>query len=178
MKLYLAREALDPHLRLAGGAMDSRLSLGTRLLTAIKAGIHYSAWYPGQYLPSLDTSPIGTSRRTRKALRYVERTSRRLSRSLFHAMALYGPALEKRQLLLGRLVDVAGELFALTTSYLRADAILAGKETSEEIKKEDLPTILAYLDARTRNRVRSLFEELRNPADGKGRRLASKILAG
>ena len=119
MRLYLAREALDPHLRLAGGAMDSRLSLGTRLLTAIKAGIHYSIWYPGQYLPSLDTSPSGTSRRTRKALRYVERTSRRLSRSLFHAMALHGPALEKKQLLLGRLVDVAGELFALTTSHLR-----------------------------------------------------------
>ena len=177
MRLYLAREALDPHLRLAGGAMDSRLSLGTRLLTAIKAGIHYSVWYPGQYLPSLDTSSIGTNRRTRKALRYVERTSRRLSRSLFHAMALYGPALEKRQLLLGRLVDVAGELFALTTSHLRADAIFAGKETCEEIKKEDLPALLAYLDARTRNRVRSLFEELRNPADGKGRRLASKILA-
>jgi len=177
MRLYLAREALDPHLRLAGGAMDSRLSLGTRLLTAIKAGIHYSIWYPGQYLPSLDTSPNGTSRRTRKALRYVERTSRRLSRSLFHAMAFYGPALEKRQLLLGRLVDVAGELFALTTSHLRADAILAGKKTCEEIKKEDLPTILAYLDARTRNRVRSLFEELSNPADGKGRRLARKILA-
>ncbi|MAE53544.1 MAG: DNA polymerase II [Opitutae bacterium] len=177
MRLYLAREALDPHLRLAGGAMDSRLSLGTRLLTAIKAGIHYSIWYPGQYLPSLDTSPSGTSRRTRKALRYVERTSRRLSRSLFHAMALHGPALEKRQLLLGRLVDVAGELFALTSSHLRADAILAGKEACEEIKKEDLPTILAYLDARTRNRVRGLFEELSNPADGKGRRLASKILA-
>ena len=114
MRLYLAREALDPHLRLAGGAMDSRLSLGTRLLTAIKAGIHYSIWYPGQYLPSLDTSLNGTSRRTRKALRYVERTSRQLSRSLFHAMALHGPALEKKQLLLGRLVDVAGELFALT----------------------------------------------------------------
>ena len=177
MRLYLAREALDPHLRLAGGAMDSRLSLGTRLLTAIKAGIHYSIWYPGQYLPSLDTSPSGTSRRTRKALRYVERTSRRLSRSLFHAMALHGPALEKRQLLLGRLVDVAGELFALTSSHLRADAILAGKEACEEIKKEDLPTILAYLDARTRNRLRGLFEELSNPADGKGRRLASKILA-
>jgi len=177
MRLYLAREALDPHLRLAGGAMDSRLSLGTRLLTAIKAGIHYSIWYPGQYLPSLDTSPSGTSQRTRKALRYVERTSRRLSRSLFHAMALYGPALEKRQLLLGRLVDVAGELFALTTSHLRTDAILAGKESCDEIKKEDLPTVLAYLDARTRNRVRSLFEELSNPADGKGRRLARKILA-
>ena len=45
------------------------------------------------------------------------------------------------------------------------------------IKKEDLPTILAYLDARTRNRIRSLFEELSNPVDGKGRKLARKILA-
>ena len=135
-----------------------------------------SEWF-GLGTISISETIFRTSRRTRKALRYVERTSRRLSRSLFHAMALYGPALEKRQLLLGRLVDVAGELFALTTSHLRADAILAGKETCEEIKKEDLPTILAYLDARTRNRVRSLFEELSNPADGKGRRLARKILA-
>jgi len=93
-------------------------------------------------------------------------------------MAIYGPALEKRQLLLGRLVDVAGELFALTTSHLRAEVILSGKETCKEINKEDLPALLTYLDARTRNRVRNLFDELRNPADGKGRRLASKILAG
>ncbi len=177
MRLYLAREALDPHLRLAGGAMDSRLSLGTRLLTAIKAGIHYSIWYPGQYLPSLGGSPAGISRRTRRALAYVERTSRKLSRSLFHAMALHGPALEKRQLLLGRLVDVAAELFALSSSHLRAEAILSGKETCEEIRKENLPTILAYLDERTRNRVNQLFVELSNPADGKGRRLARKILA-
>ena len=177
MKLYLAREALDPHLRLAGGAMDSRLSLGVRLLTALKAGAHYSLWYPSQYLPSLSQMPAGVSRSTRRALAYVEGTSRKLSRSLFHAMAIYGPALEKRQLLLGRLVDVAGELFALTTSHLRAEVILSGKETCKEINKEDLPALLAYLDARTRNRVRNLFKELSNPADGKGRRLARKILA-
>jgi alkylation response protein AidB-like acyl-CoA dehydrogenase len=177
MRLYLAREALDPHLRLAGGAMDSRLSLGTRLFTAIKAGIHYSIWYPAQYLPSLGGNPAGISRRTRRALAYIERTSRKLSRSLFHAMALYGPALEKRQLLLGRLVDIAGELFALASSHLRAEAILSGKEACEEIRKEDLPTILAYLDARTRKRVHQLFEDLSNPADGTGRRLARKILA-
>jgi hypothetical protein len=89
MRLYLAREALDPHLRLAGGAMDSRLSLGTRLLTAIKAGIHYSIWYPGQYLPSLGGSPAGSNRRTRRALAYVERTSRKLSRS-FSSLRLVG----------------------------------------------------------------------------------------
>lgn len=67
------------------------------------------------------------------------------------------------------------ELFVLTASQLRSEVILSGKETCEGIHKEDLPALLAYLD--TRNRVRNLFEELRNPADGKGRRLASKILA-
>ncbi len=178
MRLYLAREALDPHLRLAGGAMDSRLSLGSRLLTAIKAGIHYSLWYPGQYLPSIHCLPKDISRRSRRTLRYVEGISRRLSRCLFHAMAIHGPALEKRQLLLGRLVDVAGELFALTSSHLRADAIIAGKETCEEIKTEHLPTVLAYLDSRTRLRIKRLFLELGNPSDGKGRRLAHKILTG
>ena len=61
--------------------------------------------------------------------------------------------------------------------WLATDQLQLLKLVLKEINKEDLPAILAYLDARTRNRVRSLFEELRNPADGKGRRLARKILA-
>ena len=46
MRLLLAREALDPHLKAAGAVLDSRLPLMVRLKAAIKAGIHYATWYP------------------------------------------------------------------------------------------------------------------------------------
>ena len=42
-------------------------------------------------------------------LRYVERTTRRLARSIFHAMVRFGPGLEKRQAVLGRIVEIGAE---------------------------------------------------------------------
>ena len=46
MRLYLAREALDPHSSACRWCDGFTPSLGTRLLTAIKAGIHYSICIP------------------------------------------------------------------------------------------------------------------------------------
>jgi len=176
MRLYLAREALDPHLRLAGPAMDSRLSIGKRLFAGIKAGLHYAAWYPGQYLGTPFAIPRELSRSSRCALGYVERTSRRLARGLFHSMARHGPALEKRQLLLGRLVDAAGELFALSSANLRADAILRGEREDETVGRDELPKLLAYLTKRTKCRVNRLFGELGKNADKKARELSQAVL--
>ena len=176
MRLYLAREALDPHLRLAGPAMDTRLSAGKRLLAAAKAGLHYAGWYPGLHLPHPLAVPSGIRSGSQASLAYVERTSRRLARMLFHAMARHGPALEKRQLLLGRLVDVAGELYALTAAHLRAGVILRGEAESACATRAEIPTILAFLDKRTKCRVNRLFRELRENPDGKARALSQKIL--
>src|SRR3954471_1907663 len=51
MRLFIAREALDPHLKVAGGALDSRLPLGKRAGAATKAFGFYAHWYPGLLLP-------------------------------------------------------------------------------------------------------------------------------
>ena len=176
MRLYLAREALDPHLRLAGPAMDTRLSAGKRLMAAAKAGLHYAGWYPGLHFPHPLAVPSGIRTGSRASLAYVERTSRRLARTLFHALARHGPALDKRQLLLGRLVDVAAELYALTAAHLRAGVILRDEAESACATRAEIPAILAFLDKRTKYRVNRLFRELRDNPDAQARALSKSVL--
>ena len=90
MRLLLAREALDPHLKAAGAVLDSRLPLMVRLKAAIGAGLHYAVWYPKQWLPTFNYGPKGITCSLKKYLWYVSRTSKKLSRKLFHSMAIYG----------------------------------------------------------------------------------------
>jgi hypothetical protein len=99
MRLFIAREALDPHLRVAGAMLDSRLPVGTRVGAAMKAGLFYARWYPALAVPSLlkvQRSGI-TIPALRSHLRFVERNSRTLARRLFHAMVRRGPKLERDQ---------------------------------------------------------------------------------
>lgn len=132
MHLFLAREALDPHLKVAGTVLDSRQPFAARATAALKAGGFYALWYPRLYLPSSGI-PSDISPACRPALRYVSRTSHRLARKLFHSMARHGPALEKRQLLLARIVDIGTELFAITATALYADALLKRGDNPDDI---------------------------------------------
>jgi alkylation response protein AidB-like acyl-CoA dehydrogenase len=154
MRLFLAREALDPHLKVAGTVLDSRQPLAARASAALKAGGFYALWYPRLYLPSggvpSDLSPV-----CRPALRYVARTSRRVARTLFHAMALNGPALEKRQLLLARIVDIGTELFAITATSLYADSLL--KHPAAGYTREDLEELVRVFTSQARTRIDAAF---------------------
>src|SRR5215831_8022949 len=51
MRLFIAREMLDPHLKIAAPAMNSQLPRSQRLRAAAKAARFYLAWYPKQWLP-------------------------------------------------------------------------------------------------------------------------------
>jgi hypothetical protein len=54
----------------------------------------------------------------------VDRASRKLARTLFHCMVRFGPKLEKRQAVLGRLVEIGAELLAITAACSRAQAMV------------------------------------------------------
>ncbi len=120
MRLFIAREAVDMHLRVAGDLVNPKAPLGARATAAVRAGLHYAWWYPTRFLG------WGFWPRHRrfgvlaKHVRYIERASRRLARATFHAMVRFGPGLEKQQAVLGRLVDIGAELFVMTAVVSRA----------------------------------------------------------
>ncbi|MBB5351033.1 hypothetical protein HNR46_001267 [Haloferula luteola] len=123
MHLFIAREALDPHLRRGAAALDTRKSTSERARAAVSAGLHYAAWYPLKWLPRPLASrqlPSDLHPQLRHSLLQTASLSRRLARSIFHAMAHFGPKLESQQLLLGRLVDTAAELLVMSLSIARA----------------------------------------------------------
>jgi alkylation response protein AidB-like acyl-CoA dehydrogenase len=173
MRLFIAREALDPHLKVSGAVLNSKLPLSRRLRAALGAALFYAKWYPKQWLPS-EWFTIHDSRFTTH-LRYAARTSRRLARSLFHAMARNGPKLEREQLLLGRFVDIGTELFAITATCLRAEQLLKCDTTGAN--KAELLNLVDYFCRASRLRIREKFHGIRRNADRAGYRLAQQVLA-
>ena len=175
MRLFLAREALDPHLKVAGGVLDSRQPMAKRLGAAMKAGGFYVPWYLGLSFPS-GGIPSDFTSELKGALRYVEKTSRKLARTLFHAMAKAGPKLERQQLALGRIVDIGTDLFAITATVLRADAML--KRGAKEYGREELLHLVTFAVADAKARIAHNFTNLKRNHDNQGYKLALEILDG
>ncbi len=177
MRLFIAREALDPHLKVSGEVLNSRLPFPQRLRADGKAALFYAKWYPRQWLPLEWFRATGSEHAPLKRhLRYAARSSRRLARTLFHAMLRHGPKLERQQLLLGRFVEIGTELFAITATCLRAERLLR-PETNGANKKE-LLHLVDYFCRASRLRIEEKFRSVRHNADHASYRLAQQVLAG
>jgi len=174
MRLFLAREALDPHLRKAGAVLDSRLPLWKRGIAAIKAGMFYALWYPARWLPELKDPPYQLYRPFEPYMRFVKKTSHRLARTLFHNMVRYGPALEKRQLTLSRIVEIGTELFVLTASVYHADRLI--RKRNGPYKDPELEALVAYLYKDSTLNIQRLFNELSQNRDKETRTLNKQVL--
>jgi alkylation response protein AidB-like acyl-CoA dehydrogenase len=166
MRLFIAREALDPHLKVSGAVLNSKLPMAVRFKAAIKAGFFYARWYSKQWLPVLGGN---------KHLRYAAKASRRLARSLFHAMVRKGPKLEREQLLLGRFVEIGTEIFAITATCLRARALLEREPGNPDYA--GLPALVDYFCRASRLRIEEKFRAVRKNSDGAGYRVAQQLLA-
>ncbi|MXW38994.1 MAG: DNA polymerase II [Acidobacteria bacterium] len=171
LRLFIAREVMDPHLSRAGAVMNPSLPLSKRLATAIRAGFFYVPWYLRQWLPA--GAPSGGEPWARRHLRFVARSSRRLARSLFHAMLRYGPGLEKRQMLLWRFVDFGAELYAQVATVVRAEALIARGE-----RREDVLPLVEDFCAGSRIRIEALRRGLRRNEDAQTYALAQGFLKG
>jgi alkylation response protein AidB-like acyl-CoA dehydrogenase len=175
MRLFIAREALDPHLKIGAPTLNSQLPVSERVRSAIGAAGFYAKWYPKQWLP-----PFGIDGRGEfhpalaRHMRYAEKASRRLARRLFHAMASHGPKLEREQVLLGRFVDIGTEIFAIATSSARAQSMLH----SDQRTKMDVLALADYFCSGARLRIDHLFHSLKHNVDLRGKKLAQRVLSG
>ena len=133
MRLFLAREAVDFHLQLAGDLMNPKAGLSRKMRALVRMGFFYSGWYSrlwfGRgYLPAFQE--FGA---LAKHVRFVERSARKLARTLLYLMVRYGPKLERKQMTLFRFVDVGAELFAMAATCVRAQR-LADKKTEGAVE--------------------------------------------
>ncbi|MDP7254533.1 MAG: acyl-CoA dehydrogenase family protein [Planctomycetota bacterium] len=173
MRLFIAREALDGHMRLAGDLLKPRVPLSRKAACAAKASLYYAAWYPKQWLP-LDVFPRFIAHgQFGKHMRFIARSSRKTARNIFHAMMRHQAGLEHKQILLARIVDIGADLFSMTASIANAERML-------EAKPDDR-TPAALADAFCRQatrRVKEKFRALFNNDDAREYRLAREVLKG
>ncbi len=169
MKLFITREAVDVHLRVAGALAEQDASAADKARAAAKAGGFYASWFPrlalGKGHAPGSYSEFGALARH---LRFVERSARRLARSLFYGMSRWQAKLEYRQAFMGRIVDIGSELFAMSAACVRAQML----GTAEGVELADLFCRGAKL------RVDRLFTELWDNEDDHQYEAAMKVLEG
>ncbi len=173
MKLFLAREAMDPHLKRLSALLNPKATIGSKIKAVVQAIGFYGLWYPKQLLSTLFSSSYPQSPRLAKHLKFIEKHAHILARKIFNAMARYQQGLEKRQLLLGRLMEIGTDLFAMaaTCSY-------AIKLKEQGDKKESPIDLADYFCTLAQRRITENFKALSNNDDKPGNALAEVTLEG
>jgi len=173
MRLFIAREAVDTHLRVAGDLVDPKAPAGRKLRAALRAARFYAVWYPKQWLGWGRWPRYSEFGELATHMRFVNRASRRLARTLFHAMVRFGARLERKQAVLFRLVDVGAELLAISASCSRATMMVKHDPANRgPIRMADL------LSRQSRRKVRQLFANVFDNDDDRTYRLAQGVLRG
>ncbi len=177
MRLFIAREVVDDHLKVAGAIVDPEASLGAKLGALFRSALYYAVWYPARWLGWGRWPRYAEFGALARHMRFVNRTSRRLARSLFHAIVRFGPKLERRQAVLFRLVDIGAELFVMSAACARARMLQVSTSPEERAQSA---TAIALTDAFCRHARRTIgdrFRSLFDKNDAYTYRTAQRVMA-
>ncbi|HSN15093.1 MAG TPA: acyl-CoA dehydrogenase family protein [Anaeromyxobacteraceae bacterium] len=174
MHLFMAREAVDKHLKIAGALIDPKVGLGAKLAALPKIAGFYLSWYPGLWLRGLVAPRYGEFGPLARHLRFVERRGRKLARQIFHAMVVFGARTERKQAFLFRTIDIANELFAMSATASRAHALLQARK-DEGHSAVELAGAFCRQAAR---RVDGLFAALWSNDDDANYETGRRVLGG
>ncbi len=169
MRLFIAREAVDWHFKTAFDVVNPEATRKERLAALGRSAKFYPKWYTTRWIGGFRSySEFGS---LAPHLRYIERTTRKLGRAIFHAMVRLGPKLEQRQMVLFRAVDIGAELFAMSATCSRA-RMLASHGSANA-------TELANVFCReARLRIADHFRNLFGPNDASLYRLSQGVMKG
>jgi alkylation response protein AidB-like acyl-CoA dehydrogenase len=173
MRLFIAREALDPHLKVGGAIFNTTLPMSERFKAVLTSGKFYAGWYPRQWFSTGAGNIKGLHRDLREHVDYAARTSKKLARGLFHSMARFGPKLDREQLLLSRFVGIATELFAISATCSFAQYKMDHGESADEIL-----SVANYFCKSAQARIDHQFAGAAENVDKRGYQLTQELMAG
>ena len=175
MHLFMAREAVDKHLQVAGAMIDPKNGASQKLAAMPKILSYYAAWYPPLWFKGLTTwtrfgdwGPLATH------LRFIDRSARKLARSSFHGMAIYQAKMERKQGFLFRCVDIVMELFAMSATVSHARWL-------KDAGRPEAPQALELADlfcCQARRRVKQSFAALWRNEDAQLNKVAARVMKG
>jgi hypothetical protein len=172
MHLLMARELVDKHLKVSGVMLDPKASIMDKVKALPGIIAFYAPWYTRLLFGGLFRPNYGRFGTMAKHLRYVEKSSRRLARSVFHAMVWYQIKMEKKQAFLFRSVDIAMEMFVMVATVVRTRKLI-------ETRSDDAKAAAEMTELFCRNATRYIeqrFTELWGPDDDFKYDIGRKIL--
>jgi hypothetical protein len=159
----------------AGDIIDPDAALSAKAKAAARAGGFYAKWLPtlvtGKGQQPSAFSEFGPLARH---LRQVERSSRKLARETFYAMARWQGKMERKQAFLGRIVDIGSELYAIAAACVYAKTI----EQEHPERAEQARELADLFCRQARRRADVLFEELWHNDDDLNTKRAFGVLDG
>ncbi len=175
MHLLIARDAVDTHLSVAGGLIDPRADRSTKAKAARHAARFYARWLPplavGKGQVPTAFADFGA---LAPHLRFVERRCRSLARSTFYGMSRWRGKMERKQVFLGRVVDIGAELFAMTAACVRAEML----RTDDPAHGEAAYELADAFCQQARLRADALFDRLWHNTDDLDGRVAKQVMQG
>ncbi len=175
MHLMIAREAVDQHLQVAGDILLGDGGVAEKAKLGLKAGAFYAKWFPSLTVgKGQDPRSFEEFGSLAGHLRYAERSSRKLARSTFYAMGRHQAKLEHKGSLLGRIVDIGAELYAIACACTYA-ATLAQDDPEHKDAVYELADLFC---AQARRRADTLFHALWANDDGSQYKAAQAVLDG
>ena len=173
MHLFIAREALDFHLQHIGALFKPGVSLGGKIMAFLKMMKTYALWYPKLWIPVLSAKKFGMDTRLNRHMRKVEQLSKKMSRTLFHKMAMYQKKMAEKQLLINRFVDIGTELFIMSAACSYAGSLQASDPNAANAVE-----LADYYSKEATIRIEKLFSDIRRNNDSATLKLNTRFMHG
>ena len=174
MHLLIARDAVDTHLLVAGGLIDPNADLSAKAKAARRARLLCPVAATAGCRQGQIPTAYGEFGSLAPHLRFVERHSRELARSMFYGMSRWRGKMERKQGFLGRIVDIGAELFAMTAACVRAEMLQADDPEMGRPRHE----LADAFCQQARLRVDELFDRLWRNTDDLDRGVAKRVMQG